>query len=709
MSIEKAIQRGNIVTVDRMGAPGVGRYLGNGRFGAVISDTGLNRHPQRAGENENQGRSQYMHMGHWGRFSFYSEYTDKHTTADYIVPMFQVYWENEEVFSGTAAQRQDFYNGVLETELEFAADGKKGIAKILNWFDMDNKNMAGIRIELSEGQMPIIISALTEFNPYPILWKRPVCQKTSIGKLGENWHITLTCTETSNSLASTVYFRTDAETQACEDGLRILAKKGIVELFISYGEPVKEEDIGQSLHRSAQRWHELWENNGWFDFPDEKGQKMWVRSMAYLLSTFSDDFGSFQPASGLTGNMFPFNFVQDMEYVCPALLMTGHTHIVKRWVEKFAAMIVEMRQYAKRLWPEAKGIYPPWELPYGEVQGYHEPYVPIVYCYEPHNAGYLCRMAAEASEYEDDQEWTERFVYPLISELCLFYQSLCRKEEDGYFHFAIQPCVGQDEAGGRNKKDYLCILYSARYCFQKAVEYGIDPEGCYERLLADGLPFQELMSEEGIYHTCPGADDFGRQKHPVQLNGLAYFPLEREPMEWERKAYQWRYKLTSRAKEPCFFGWTLGEFLLAGSNLGDAQGWQQDWNAIGKADYTDEQWVQIYESSGASEKSFYTTTHGLILQSLMRNYVNDYWGQLQAGACRVYKEAVSFGNINTRLGVRVSGTIDTESAALELSAWKDCSFSVNGKQVNMMKDETLLCIVTAEEMTFLHPGEEEYE
>lgn len=686
--IKRAVRRGNILAESAPEEDGAGRYLGNGRFGAVIGSTGLNFSRSRP---QGGGPSQYMHRKHWGRFPFFSEAEKADTTADYIVPMFRVSWEQEERICGPCRRRQDFYDGTAETEFEFTASRGRERARVLCWFDMAEKNVAGIRIELSGGEMPVRIAALTEFIPYPLLWKRSVSQKVFLGSRGESWYMRLACPGTQNALASTVYFRTSAETELCEDGLCVHAGKGVTEICISYGEPAGDGELDASLERSAGRWHELWEEYGWFDFSDEDGQRMWVRSMAYLLSTFEDGPGPVQPTNGLTGNIFPFNFVQDMEYVCPALLLTGHLDIVKRWVEKFAGMIGPMRRYAARLWPEAKGIYPPWELPWGETDGYHEPHVPIVYCYEPHNAAYLCRMAAEAAEYAEDPEWTARTVHPLISELCLFYRSFCRKEQDGHWHFELLPCVGQDEAGGRNRKDYLCVLYGAKYCFQKAVEYGLDTDGSYARILADGFPFGALMSEEGIYHTSPGAEDFGRQKHPVQLNGLAYFPAESGPLPWEERAYRMRYELTSRAKEPYFFGWTLGEFLLAGSNMGDREGWKRDWDMIRKSDYTDQDGVQLYESSRSPEKSFYVTTHGLVAQSQIRNYVNDYWGRLQIGACPVCDGPVRFGNIVSRLGVRVSGSVEEGRVRAELTAWKDCVFVLEKETVRMKKGETLLC------------------
>ena len=684
MSRSKLIRRGNIIRKSyKVGETGC--YLGNGRFGAVMSGLGLNMSPQMQRRYPAAGQSQYTHMEHWGRFRFISEAMNQETTADYILPLFKIYWEQEPEHVEDYRQCQDFYDGTLETSYRIpaAGAGQGTQIKVLNWFDQANKNLAGIHIDISEGTVPVKVSAVTDFVPYAFLYKKMTHQNVAVKKAGDNWCVKVVCEDTINQTCTDVYIYSTARAELCSDGIRLLASKGNNQIYISAGCPVTAEDVRQSLERTREKWHENWETGGWFDFPEETAQKMWIRSWAYLLSSYDDDLGIIQPANGLTGNMFPFHFVQDMEYMSPALMMMGRVDIVKRWIEKFAGEIEEMRQYAKSLWPEAKGIYPPWELPYGPIEGYHSPSVPVIFCYEPHNAGYLCRMAREAADFIGEETWTERYVYPLVLEISRFYEAFCRKREDGLWHLEWYPCVGQDEAGGRNRRDYLCSLYSAQYSFQTAVAYGLDKDGRYAEILKDGLAFKNLLSDRGILHTAHGTDDFGKQKHPVQLDGLAYFPIETAPLEYEKKAYELRHDITDRAKEPFYFGWTLGQFLLAGSNNKDAEGWRRDWAEMRTSDYTDEEWIQIYETSGEAEKSFYMTAHGMVLQSLIRNYVNDYWGTLDIGSCPVFEQKVSFGNIETRLGITVSGSVGDHKIRVELNTKRQCECIVNDELISL--------------------------
>ncbi len=58
--------------------------------------------------------------------------------------------------------------------------------------------------------------------------------------------------------------------------------------------------------------------------------------------------------------------------------------------------------------------------------------------------------------------------------------------------------MGQDELAEPDQKDYLCALYSAQYCFQKAVEFNLDTDRMYKIILSDGLAFKSLLSDKDI-------------------------------------------------------------------------------------------------------------------------------------------------------------------------------------------------------------------
>jgi hypothetical protein len=682
LSIRSIIEAGDIVSTHYDDQPAVGRYQGNGRFGCVFSKLGLHAHPREQSDYDLFGKTQYMHIKHWGRFNFYSENMQADTSADYLLPLLKIYWEHIPNDIGHYSQTQSFYAGTLTTK--YTCDEENEIS-VLSWFDQENKNLSAFHFNIEKNSSPIIISPEADFIPYPLVFKNRAHQCFNITREGNQWRIEITCIDAVPRKTSNIYIFSNADVQICQEGLRILPAKGITELYLSYDEAVNLKEAATSLIRTKQYWHHLWEKSGWLKLPDVDKQRMWVRSLAYILSTFNCDGMGLAPTNGFSGNPFPFNFVQDLFYIHPVLIASGYADIAKIWIEQFRKNLDDMKVYAKRLWGNVEGIFPPWELPYGTIEGYHMPSIPIEFCNQPQNTAYLSRMAHETGIVVNDPQWVQTNVVPLIRETARFYRSFCRKEEDGYWHLQLVPSIGQDEAGGRDQKDYLCVLYGAKYCFQRAIEYGLDPEGIYKIILEDGLAFPNLLSDTKFYFTTPnsGISDFGKQKHPVQLNGLAYLPVESSPICAEIKAHEQRYDITDRAKEPYFYGWTAGEFLLASSHLRDVKGWQKDWNHFKQSGITDVDFVQIYETSNATKQSFYITTHGLMAQSLYSNLVSDYWGPLAIAPCNVFSGPAQFGNIVSLTGVKVSGKITGSVAQIVLEAWKNCQIDTHGMQLKL--------------------------
>lgn len=654
----KSVRRGNIVSTEWSGERKIGSYLGNGRFGAILSGLGLNLNPNQAKDSPHTA-SHFNHTSHWGRFHFFSRHMNAESTVDYILPFFTLFWENE--FSGITQYRQchDLYDGILTTDFKQESGAS---AHIVTWFDCIDKDLAGVLIDTEGCEVfpnRICLSAPTLIDPCPFVCGEKYPQFIKASRSGDEWRMSVSCDGACNDSSTAVYISTDMDTEIAETGLIFQPKPGKNHLLFSVHTAVGREDPLLSLERTKNWWHKTWEETGWIDYSDERVQQVWVRGMAYLLSSYDADCERIQPANSMGIDGFAYNFVPDMENIAPVLLMTEHRDIVKHWVELFAGEIDGMRRYAKHLWPDAEGIFPPWELNYGPIEGYHAPSVPVIYCYEAHNAGYLCRLAAEAADFAADEEWAKKYADPLIRGCAEFFRAFCHKEDDGFWHLRCFPCMGRDEAGGVNKDDYLCTLLTAKYTFQAAVRRGLDEDFEYKQILTDGFAFDGLLSERGTWRTCRGADDFGKQKHPIQLEGIACFPTEAEPLPPEAKAHELRYEITSGAKDPRFLGWTLAQFLIADTNMKNAHAWRTDWDLLRSSNNVDEDWIQFYESSGSIRSPFYLATHGMILQSLIRNCVNDYWGRLEVGSCLPEDAFVRFENIRTRLGVSVSGTIES--------------------------------------------------
>ena len=668
--ILKTVTRGDIVRcAPPSDVPHVPLYQGNGRFGACFGPWGLHLGPEPRLKNVH-GRTQFMHMQYHCRAKF---------NSDYLLPLARLYWTKEPVGVGEYSQRQSFAEGTITTRFRDDA----GSVTITTWFDAVQRNVMGCRVDL-EGKPRE--ARLEPFRTLEVHYGQTFSVDCAERIEAGGWRAELSCRNARATLA----LRTNAHLAPGPEGVRLTIQPGRTFLLVGVNE-TPEFSAEYSLARTAQWWRESWQTGLWLDLPDDNAQRIWVRSMAYFLSTFNEDGLGFAPPMGFTGNGWPFNFPQDVSYIHPALLAAGRLEVARSWVERFRRDLDGLRDYTRRL-VDAEGILCPWTYPYGDFRDYHSPLPPNKFYYETHNSGYLCRMAHETAVALDDPDWTRAHALPLIRETAAFYASICRKGEDGLWHIHLTPSMGQDEMGGDNQPDYLCALYSARYCFQTAIRNGLDVDERMEAILRDGLAFAPLLSERGFYYTCRGSGpkDLGRQKHPPQLNPLAFLPVTNAPEVPAVAAYRQRYDITNRAREPFFHGWTLGEFLLAGARLGDADGWRRDWANALPSHYVDADWIQIYETSGLYHGAFYTTTHGLFVQAILETLVSTWWDRLEIGRGYPWRAPTRFGGLRTLLGVTAEGEVEPDGSNVTLRAWKDAKFLGPTGEARLARGETLV-------------------
>ncbi|MEX2569391.1 MAG: hypothetical protein WD431_25850 [Cyclobacteriaceae bacterium] len=640
-------------------------YQGNGKFGCSYGSLGLHVNPQKTDALSKYGKTQYMHFGHRIRAKF---------GHDYLIPLARIYWKEEPLNINNYKQHQSFYDGTITTHFEYG----KNKATVKTWFDPIEKDLTGITIDLEGNASDIIFEP---FEKLKVHYNQEVVQVSKISNSTDLWKVELTCMNAKSS----IYIKTNTHIQAQGTNLSFKLHPGENKILISVNHPI-ENTVNKSLEQTIAWWHSNWDNSGILILPDANAQKMWVRSMALFLSTYNGNKFGIAPPMGLTGNAWPFYFPQDVSFIHPILLATGNLDIAKSWIEIWADGLYGMKEYTKRLF-NVEGVLCPWNFPYDGFNGYHDPVPPNKAFYEIHNSGYLARMAYETAIFVNDENWTKKYAVPLVKETALFYKNISHKGTDGLWHIYVKPSFGQDETGGINQEDYLCALFSAKYCFQKAIEYDLDDDGSYQKILSEGLAFPSLKSTKGYYFTNRGSgeNDLGKQKHPVQLNDLAYLPVNPEITDPSSIAYNLRYEITKDANIPFFYGWTLGEFLLAGSRIGNVKEWEKDWSNLRKSDYVDPDWIQVYETSGHHTVAYYNTTNGLIAQSLLNNLVSDWFGILEIAKCNPWKGKVFIKNIYSLLGVKISGEINNDSAIIYLTAWKDCEFELFEEKIVMEK------------------------
>lgn len=668
-NVQEAINRADIWRTAYVDTSILNLYQGNGRFGCSYGSMGLHIRPEDSDKMNKYGKTQYMHIKHYIRAKFGS---------DYLLPLMRVYWDKEPKQVTNYTQHQSFYDGTITTHFEY----NQNKVTVTTWFDPVERDLAGLKINV-EGNAPRIV--IKSFDTLKINYNQEVVQTSNIKYDSGSYKINLTCLNVNTP----VFINTDANTRIEDNRLYLNLHEGENTILIS----VKQQDktnSKQSLPRTISWWHSKWNNSACLSLPDDYAQKMWVRSMAYILATNNDDKLGLTPPTGFTGNCWPFPFPHDLSFILPVFLSTGNIDIAKSWVEYWAERLSGMKNYTKRLF-DIEGILFPWVFPYGSFEGYHDPSPPNKYYYEIHNSGYLARMAHETAVLVNDADWTEKYAIPLIRETALAYRNFCFKEPDGYWHLFITPSLGQDENGGINQKDYLDVLFSAKYCFQKAIDYNLDTDGFYKTVLENGLAFPSLKSKQGYYYTNQGSgeENFGKQKHPVQLNELAFLPVNKKITNPAATAYKFRYEITENAQNLRFYGWTLCNFLLAGSRMGDTTEWMKDWNNLRISDSVDPDWIQLYESSGAKDLSYFFTNNGLIAQSLLNNLVMDWFGKLEVAKCNLWEGKILFKNIHSLLGIKISGKIENNMAILYLEAWKDCAFEIQGEKITMKKNEKI--------------------
>ena len=663
---ERAIEAADVVRTDYNPGPQVYLYQGNGQFGTSVGPLGLHLRPEQ--KNSRWGKTMLLNLNHQGRGKF---------NQDYVVPMLEMYWGRNFETVSDYCQKQSYYNATITTT--FKGDGVGYCVE--SWFDPVDKSLCVFTIYAGKGGAEVIVSPFEEID---IHYSQHLEPDVSISQVGNQWKIIMECL----GKCSELYLTTNAAARIDGKKLVLTLMEGNNDIEIAYGKEVSTT-VAKSLSQTKDWWHSRW-NRSYLNIPEDKAQKTFVRSMAMFLSSYDDTKIGLGPPMGYTGNWWPGYYPQDVSYVHGALLPTGNLDIARSWIEYWAEpeRIEGLRAYTRRLYGK-EGLLAPWVYPYGSFEGYHVPSPPNKFFYEIHNSGYFARMAAETAAYVDDPEWTARYAKPILEGCAEFYSNIMTKGDDGKWHLYVYPSMGQDEQGGENQKDYLCASYSALYCLQQAVRHGLDKDGHYQQILDDGLGYVNQQSPLGFYYSSAGSGEkeFGRQKHPVQLNELAFLPVGTEASESAKVVYDRRYDITNGAKRPFFFGWTLGEFLLAGSRRGDVEGWKYDWANMEKSDYVDPEWIQIYETSGNTTTPFYNVTNGLVVQSLISNLVCDWYGRLELAKCNPWEGVVTLKGINSILGVSIDGEIEGKSYDVVMTAWKDADFILDGKQVTLRKGD----------------------
>ncbi|MCY3020863.1 MAG: hypothetical protein NTW87_17745 [Planctomycetota bacterium] len=656
----------------------VNLYLGSGRCGACFDAYGLMNNGARGTPLESISKTVLMHADHWHRGAW---------GLDYWLPLGRLLWAGKPA-APPRKYRQELriVHGYLHTEMTWPGLS----ATLVAYFNPARRDLLAVHVSyeaMGRTTMPDLLLA-----PETDIRTNYDQHLTGAGEgleldAGNGWWLGRVRVGSADSVLGL---------RVISDGGRALLKPAAEGIAISFsgkrgkhllligaaGVSRREElcadmravrGAEEFIEESIAAWHRRW-GEAALDVPVPEYQALWQRSHYYVLASCAPDVRSPAAPMGWSGNGWPFHFPQDVSYIHPALLRLGHLDIARAWVEFYRGYLETMQAYTQRIY-HARGAMWAWEFPIGPRADLLKNGAPNWFQFEIHNAAYPARMARETALYLRDPQWAAEYAWPVVRESARFLGSVLRRENDGTWGLHVTPSMGQDEMGGQDAKNYLCALFSARYCLQSAIAMAMELQqqdaelDQWRAILRDGLAFGRLYDKaQGIYVTCEGllgARQIGKQKHPVQLNPLIFLPLWGDPAnrpapeELEAptvNAYRSRGELCAGVRESFYHGWTLAAYWLAASHSRDAQGLLHDLGQALPGRYVDADWIQIYETSGSTGAPFYVTSHGLYLQALNDALVSDYWGRTEVGAaCPDGWKDVSFTKLHTADGKVLSG------------------------------------------------------
>ena len=626
MNISETIRRGNITREfpGQYDVPAL--YLGSGDFGGCFDETGFMNIPYqgRAHSNSVFMHADYYHRGKYG--------------LHYHLPVMQLKLSSPETMR-SGRQTLDLWDGQLTTESVY--DG--GRISLCAGFSPERRDVFALMIDYeATGTLPKIrLCGLPEIAVDYGTFLSGSLELSIVGSTPDVYSAEYTAS--AGNARAVVSLRITATGGAgvtfLPDGVTLTLGgnpgRGQIRLYIGVSSLGRAAEMNRQLDESladgffdfaALSWHRRWGDTV-VTVDNDDMTRLFVRSVYYILCSFSPSANCIAPPTGWTSNAWAFHFPQDFSYIAPVLLKLGHTDIMRAKVEYYRRQLDTMREYTRRIY-HADGTMWAWEFPIGDDSHILPDDVPNHFQFEIHNAAYVSRMAWETALCLGDDDWAKTTALPIIFETAKFYLSILKCEDDGSYGITLVPSMGQDEFGGEDAKNYLCALYAAEYSLKTALaaaeRYGADFDGAAKarEILKAGIAFERLYNPEfGGYQTyeCPPEEfRFGRMKHPVPLMPLTFLPKPKGELNAaELTAYRRRYDLCERAHEHFFSGWTLFDYLLAEARMGDVDAFRKDFDEIRISDNADPELTAIYETCRTHACAYYITSHGLLAQAVI--------------------------------------------------------------------------------------------
>ena len=672
-NVSTMVRRGNVVydiSELETGAPHLPLFVSNGIVGACFDHMGFQSRPTM---NTPEGRTVLGYIGHYTRV--------EPSTRQIQYPIAYI----EAVFAdGTSIlnlmdandyrQELDIYTGILTTEYDLF-----GKTKIQALAHQSEPNLFVMQIDrksaLPEKNIVLKIkceTSATQNSRWGIVNAPEVTVRTEDNRAYITSITNISVTEWIVDGDNPVTFENNTLV------IPLLKEQNTLKIAFKHKDcSAPEQLLTQSFdemvnfHKAV--WADVW-SKSWMDLPDDRGQKIWTRMKYYAISNFPMIEEKPIIPTGLNSNIWGFTFPQDVYYVAENLPRLGHIERSAKALDYWLTILPEVQKYTRRIMDRAGAFYP-WTPPFTEWDSYEVDGV-VVHpdSYELHNSAYVLAIAWHHYQRTGDKEALKRY-FPIIEEVTRFYVEISEPNAKGNFDVYHDNSRGQDEASSTAGKlrNLLCAIFSAEYSLRTYLEAAmllgdVDPlllEKIKE-INAKGYDREILLRPEGIYTTyASDTRPFGRQKHPVQLNPIAYLPMpdlvqSGSPAE---KAWINRYELTIDAKKPVTRGWTIGEFALASCRMRDAEAVEKDLSAIQLCRSADPRWIQFYESSSWEgshlRNAYYFPMMALYLQMYTDALVQDWRGYVDIFPCLLKgwdKSSFAFHGIHVTGGAVIDGT-----------------------------------------------------
>ncbi|MDR3707958.1 MAG: hypothetical protein P4L33_06640 [Capsulimonadaceae bacterium] len=662
MTISDALLPGDVIRrcLPEQPADRLDLYLGNGRMGGCFDSSGLMR-PVPANEH-NAGA--LMHTDHWHRDAL---------GYDHWMPLARLRWSDPQpaLQDEGYLQRLSLYDGTLRT------DGRTqhGRFVVTSTFHPHYRDILLVELEYeatTSAQADILLDIVDPKLGDPIStsvdslsdWETPGVAGLRIRSGSSDTAVALSLVSQAGS----------ASMQQSRAGMRITfdSARGRHLLCVgvsSYGRRHELDDQfarvlagREPLADAAAAWHRRW-GSSYVRIDNAQVQSLWARSMFQLLATHAPEPAAPAAPMGWSGNGWDRHFPQDISFLQPAFLATGHHDIARAIVEFYRSRLDEARDAARRTW-NVDGAFFAWEHPIGpgaiqNLEAKKSPYV-----YQIHNAACPAYIAYETSRYLADPTWTRDVAWPIVREATRFFTGLL-KRDGAHWGIHVTPSMGQDEFGGMNAPNYLCALFAAQFTLAAAASLGRELDAAkedvsqWELILKYGLAFPKLLNaERGIYgvsEAAAGGERFGLQKHPIQLTPLTYLPAA-QPDAPTMTAYRARHTLCDGDEKGFMYGWTQASYWLAAANAGDGDGLDYELNRTLAGKSVDAEALQHYEATNPVGGAYFITNAGVFVRAIVAAIVRDANGEASIGGAAPQSWGdIEFSRVSLPNNRRVSG------------------------------------------------------